>query len=111
MEDKINDVYEVFKDYYGEDRVDLQREGTSAIILVYFPRVTVTNENNNSVDVTDLYIKTVVQSDGTIFGNFGMTRGSYTLSQVKSGYIHSHARRILKQIIFFLAAVWEKALL
>lgn len=101
MEDKINDVYEVFKDYYGEDRVDLQRADTSGIILVHFPRVTVTNENNNSVDVTDLYIKTVVHLDGTIIGQFEMTRGSYPLSQVKSGYMHSHARRIPEESFSF----------
>ena len=57
MESIINDVYEVFKEYYGEDRVDLQNNER---ILVHFPRVTVTNENDQSVEVTDLYIRTKI---------------------------------------------------
>lgn len=86
MENRINDVYEVFKDYYGEDRVDLQ----DLDIIVHFPRVTVTNENNESVEVTDLYVKTKILSNGTMNGVFTMTRGSYPLSHVYSDYLHSH---------------------
>ena len=90
MENRINDVYEVFKDYYGEDRVDLQDQD----ILVHFPRVTVTNEHEESIEVTDLYIKTKVSSNGTMDGVFTMTRGSYPLSHVYSGYLHSHVNAI-----------------
>lgn len=90
MENRINDVYEVFQDYYGEDRVDLQ----DLDIIVYFPRVTVTNEINESVEVTDLYVKTTIISDGTMNGVFTMTRGSYPLSQVYSNYLHSHVMAI-----------------
>lgn len=93
MEDRINEVFEVFKDYYGEDRVDLQDHD----ILVHFPRVTVTNENNESIEVTDIYIKTPIHEDGTINGVFSMTRGSYTLSQVNENYLHSHAYSIPNQ--------------
>lgn len=92
MENTINDVYEVFKDYYGEERVDLQNN----TILVYFPSVTVTNEHDESTVVTDLYVKTVLDTDGTIVGSFTMARGSYPLSQVYSNYLHSHAYSIPK---------------
>lgn len=87
MEDRINDVYEVFKDYYGENRVDLQ----DTDILVHFPRVTVTNEHDESVVVTDLYVKTPVLLNGKMNGVFTMTRGSYLMSHVYCNYMHSHA--------------------
>lgn len=100
MEDTVNEnnpvlnVYEVFKDYYGEERVDIQYNGNSTDIIVYFPKVTVTNEYSESVDITDVYVKTGIESDGIIKGPFTMTRGSYTLSQVYNDYVHSHARSI-----------------
>lgn len=97
MEDRINDVYEVFKDYYGEERVDLQDTN----IIVHFPRVTVTNENNESVEVTDLYVKTPVLSDGKMNGVFTMTRGSYLMSHVYSNYLHSHVLTIPSQNYVF----------
>lgn len=82
------EVYEVFKEYFGEDKVDLQIGGK---LIVYFPTVTVTNENDESIVITDLYVKVVISSEGLIEGNFEMTRGSYTLSQAYSNYLHSHA--------------------
>jgi hypothetical protein len=93
MEGRINDVYEVFKDYYGEDRVDLQNTD----ILVHFPRVTVTNEHDESVEVTDLYIKTPVLLNGKMNGVFTMTRGSYLMSHAYCDYMHSHAYEIPRE--------------
>jgi len=97
MENRINDVYEVFKDYYGEDRVDLQ--GTD--ILVHFPRVTVTNEHDESVEVMDLYVKTPVHPDGKMNGVFTMTRGSYLMSHIYCNYMHSHALGIPRESYVF----------
>ena len=85
---KRQEVYEVFKEYFGEDRVDLQSEG---VLIVYFPTVTVTNEKDESIVITDLYVRVKISSEGLIDGTFGMTRGSYTVSQVYYNYIHSHA--------------------
>lgn len=88
---KRQEVYEVFKEYFGEDRVDLQMEGK---LIVYFPTVTVTNEMDESIVITDLYVKVKISSEGLIEGTFEMTRGSYTLSQVYNSYLHSHALEI-----------------
>lgn len=82
------EVYEVFKEYFGEDRVDLQIGGK---LIVYFPTVTVTNENDESIVITDLYVKVMISSEGLIEGNFEMTRGSYPMSQAYANYLHSHA--------------------
>lgn len=84
------DVYEIFKEYYGEDKVDLQYENSLYKIIVWFPTVVVTNEYNESIIITDLYVKTRIDSDGCIQGPFHMTRGSYTKSQVRANYLHSH---------------------
>ena len=88
---KRQEVYEVFKEYFGEDRIDLQTGGN---LLIYFPTVTITNERNESIVITDLYVKVTISSEGLIEGTFEMTRGSYTLSQVCNSYLHSHAFEI-----------------
>lgn len=79
-------IYDVFKEFFGEERVDLRiveppidaftrqlseesiKEGVTEItrcwdallrpfILVHFPRVKVTNEHGNFVYITELYVK------------------------------------------------------
>lgn len=94
MEEKtpLQKVVDIFVDYYGEDRVDLQGN----TIMVYFPRVTVTNENDRSVEITELYVKVVVDSDGRLRGTFTLNRSEYTAEQYYSGYMHSHVSGIPK---------------
>ena len=97
MEDRINEIYEVFKEYFGEEKVDLQDDRTDLdkkAILVWFPEVTVTNEHDQSTNITDLYIRVRLSNDGYMIGVFDATRGSYKMSQVYGDYLHSHARNI-----------------
>lgn len=95
MEDKKQEIYEVFKDYYGEENVDFQKQDEDLYnIIVYLPKVTVTNENDESIDITDLYVRTSINDEGLMIGSFGMTRGSYIKSQVLYDYCHSHAKTI-----------------
>ena len=105
---RINGVYEVFKDYFGEERVDLQNVASkthyinnyttlnSVTIIVHFPEVTVTNEYNSSVNITDLWAKIKVSYSGTIRGTFTLNRSSYTKKQWVSDYMHSHIPGIPK---------------
>lgn len=67
---------------------------TVGSILVYFPRVTVTNERDNSIEITKLFVETLVTTRGNIFGQFRMTRGEYTAAQWRAEYIHSHCSHI-----------------
>ena len=90
-------VYQVFSDFFGESHTDLQcdteRDNGRPYILVWWPRVTVTNEHNNSVLITDLYAKVLLELDGTIpyeSRGFTLNRGSYTSDQFYSNYMHSH---------------------
>lgn len=59
-------------------------------IVVWFPEVTVTNENDRSVDIQDLYIKIPVNMRGELAGLFTANRSTYTQIQFESGYLHSH---------------------
>lgn len=84
--DPISIVHSIFADFFGEENVDLQGQ----IIIVHFPKVTVTNEHNRSVDITHLWVKVKVSLNGTIDGTFQMMRSEFTATQFASGYSHSH---------------------
>lgn len=104
-------VYEIFCDYFGEDKVDMQgfrtleqyiSNGGGSItssrifLLVWFPEVTVTNENDRSVDIQDLYMKVPISADGSMDGSPTMNRATYPLDQFLSDYMHSHSPGINK---------------
>lgn len=67
-------------------------------ILVWWPEVTVTNENNRSIVITDLYAKIELKMDGKIpYENIGfqLNRSSFSYDQFVSGYVHSHVQSVL----------------
>lgn len=115
--DKINEVYQIFKDYFTEERVDLRnvidedrfvRESVenngsyvldtnlSPYILVHFPEVTITNEYEDSVNVKDLWAKVYLTFKGTIRSGFLLNRSHYYRSHWNSDYMHSHISGIPK---------------
>lgn len=99
MEEKnpLQRIVDVLIDYYGEDRVDLQcSAGGENTVLIYFPHVTVTNENDNSIDITELYVKIKIDCSGKLIGTFTLNRSEYPISQWYSGYLHSHVCGIYK---------------
>lgn len=59
-------------------------------ILIRFPNVTVTNEYGKSIDITELYTRVRIYSNGTMSHRFDMIRSEYTTVQYMSGYAHSH---------------------
>ena len=128
--EKVNAVYSIFSNFYGEDYVDLQsvvsreyiiEESNNQLkrlnqnltieeiitnirvsitlnnlpfILVYFPQVTVTNEYDESTEITELYAKVYVDYDGGLSGKFKLNRAEYTVDQIKADYMHSHVDSI-----------------
>lgn len=108
--EKPRRILEIFSDYFGEDKVDMQgfrtkeefcrskslgNSNTDAIsppdgifILVWFPQVRVTNEHNRSVDIQDLYAKVKIDTEGQLVGKFYLNRATYPLSHMKAGYMH-----------------------
>lgn len=87
-------VLDILKEYYGEEHVDLQGDTQQGgTILIHFPKVTVTNESNKSIDISELYVKIYVH-DGKLQGTFSMNRTEYTYDQWVSLYLHSHVQSI-----------------
>lgn len=63
-------------------------------ILVHFPHVRVTNENDRFVDINHLWAKVKVMYNGTLNGAFTLNRSEYTMLHISSNYLHSHIRDI-----------------
>ena len=61
-----------------------------AYLYIRFPKVTVTNEDDKSVDIDELYVLVPINGNGTLKRNFSMVRSSYPIMQWLSGYSHSH---------------------
>lgn len=67
---------------------------SSLKILLLFPEVTVTNENNKSEIIYDVYIKVPITIEGTLGGQFKLCRSTLTTNQYKCGYMFSHTQVI-----------------
>lgn len=131
---KVLEVYEVFKDFFGEERVDLHGANNHLIvdyirvnklasdteegweltdysigclirycnslifeIYVYWPYVTVTNENDKSIGIKDLYAQIKINGFGEIpfeSTGFYLNRATYSKTQFFGDYMHSHIQRI-----------------
>lgn len=105
------EVCDLVSDYFGEELVDNNfnflcnvAENTCNTeedirnlcdtdkieILVKFPKVRVTNENGNFIDITNLFVKIPVNPNGKIPFIFKMIRTEYTVNQWINNYSHSH---------------------
>lgn len=139
---KVYEVYDVFKNFFNEENVDLQNVPSDEIILnklsqrlnilssdgiisdfdispgeitdikdslhspnaypfilVYWPRVVVTNENNRSIVIDKLFAKVEITLEGTIpyeCRGFSLNRAHYNKLQFTNNYMHSHIPHIPK---------------
>lgn len=59
-------------------------------ILVHFPHVRVTNENDRFVDINNLWVKVGIKVSGAGIGYFTVNRSEYELAHMKADYMHSH---------------------
>lgn len=88
---EISDIIlQNLKDYYALKK---------STIYVWWPRLTVTNENNKSIVIHDLYAKIEIQFNGRIpYENIGfrLNRATYTKEQFLSDYMFSHIKGIPK---------------
>lgn len=66
----------------------------NGFILVHFPRTVVTNEHDKSTVVNHIYIKVPITANGAENGLFTMNRSEYTVAEMYSNYMHSHASSI-----------------
>ena len=59
-------------------------------IIIRFPKVRVTNENDKFIDITELYAKVNIKNTGKLAEFFTLMRTEYTMVQWESHYSHSH---------------------
>ena len=95
--DLSNQAKQVLKDVVEEVVAEptafidnLISRNNTAYLYIRFPKVTVTNEDDKSVDIDELYVLVPINGDGTLRRNFSMVRSSYPMIQWLSGYSHSH---------------------
>lgn len=97
--DNTNKVYTIFKDYFGEDRTDLQQltenvytnsSYKTAYIIVHFPEFTITNEFEETHTIKDMYVRITVNENKTIGPRILGQRSTLTDEEYVTSYSHSH---------------------
>lgn len=94
--DIVNNIYDVFKEYYGEDKLDLQKDSNNYSIIIHWPEVTVTNEYDESIIIWHLFAKITINSSGKLLNQPEFNRSEYNKMQWDSDYAHSHLPGIHK---------------
>ena len=96
--DKVNKIIEGVLDEVFKDPTtfldNFISQNSTAYLYIRFPKVTVTNEDDKSVDIDELYVLVPINGDGTLRRNFSMVRSSYPIIQWLSRYSHSHLPRL-----------------
>lgn len=96
-DEKYGSVYDI-----SEERLkDIEERYAHQIynIFIWWDKVTVTNENDKSVVIQDLYAKVQINMNGTIpleSVGFLLNRATYSEMQFRSDYLHSHINGITK---------------
>lgn len=90
LEDVLKEVLEEPTTYID----NLILRNSPAYLYIRFPKVTVTNEDDKSVDIDELYVLVPINGDGTLKINFSMVRSSYPIIQWLSRYSHSHLPKL-----------------
>lgn len=72
-------------------------------ILVYFPKVTISNENDKHMEINKLFARIHIDNEGTMGGQaMKFNRAEYTEDELASLYMHSHVHHIeLSQLNLF----------
>ena len=96
--DKAFQVAKVAEDYFGKDLVDFQwkdnfksEERKNYIyLLIKFPHVRITNEEDEWIDIQDLLVRIMVLRTGAMYSYPTFIRTTYPLLQWVNNYMHSH---------------------
>ena len=95
----IDEKYvEIFKNVLDKELVKEYISGmlNNIFIIVHFPHITLTNENDKSVNINNLWAKVRINLDGTINGCFSLNRSEYTMLHISSNFLHSHVKSVPK---------------
>lgn len=104
-DEKYGSVYDISE----ETLKDIEERYAHQIynIFIWWDKVTVTNENDKSVVIQDLYAKVQINMNGTIpleSVGFLLNRATYSEMQFRSDYLHSHINGISKSDFSFFNA-------
>lgn len=97
---KLEDLKEILNDYFGKENVEIslntddKDDGCLYNILIHFPEVKVTNENDKSILLNHLWVKIKLTAVLTIIGTFTINKSEYQLSHFMHKYMFSHVHRI-----------------
>lgn len=94
MQEVIKDIYQVFKDYFKEENVDIQKESDGYIIIVHWDTITITNEYDEQVTIQDFYAKIRITQNGRLLCSPFFIKTTYSNLHWKAGYVHSHIPRL-----------------
>lgn len=94
MTDDQQRVLKILNDFYREEHVDVQEGLFANTTLIYFPKVRISNESDESLIISELYVKLSIYMDGTLFEPPVLGRAEYTKAELEKNYMHSHVRYI-----------------
>lgn len=104
-------LYSIIKDYFNNDIEKIKNEKSLFVrryknvsiipyILVWFPKLKITNEYDESVEIEDLWARVNITYTGKMYYNFKLNRSTYLKSHVNSDYMHSHVCGINEYLTF-----------
>lgn len=84
-------VTEDMYSYFANRILDVYTNGDCIFeIKIRFPKLTVTNEYDKSIDITELYARLQLSMEGLVINGFTLYRAEYTIEQWINSYAHSH---------------------
>ena len=86
-EDQVEEVIDALTNTTVKESIGYAKFN-DIFILIHFPHVRVTNENDRFVDINHLWAKVKVMYNGTLDGGFTLNRSEYTLLHIRSNYMH-----------------------
>lgn len=110
----VKPFYLAFKDYFGEDKIDLClpykpselyneyksvknlsfMDNVPPQLTIWFPNVEIKNEQGNSYPLKDVYMRLSVFPTNGCTTRLSLCTATYTRDQYNAGYMHSHAPSI-----------------
>lgn len=84
---------------FPEEQVDIREQDNKISVVIWWKKITISNEANQSREITDLYCKLlfVVTSSGICLDElrpYAFYRASASIDEIVSGYMHSHMHSV-----------------
>lgn len=117
----VKPFYLAFKDYFGEDKIDLYipykpselydeyksvknlsfMDNVPPQLTIWFPNVEIKNEQGDSYSLKDVYMRLSIFPTNGCTIRLSLCTATYTRDQYNAGYMHSHARSIYENEVEF----------